>query len=568
MGRSDTDNSSSTVLPTIFLCAIVLACLFPFVKKAFNMDDPLFLWAARHIQIRPLDFYGFKVNWFGWETPMVEAQKNPPLVSYYIALVAKWFGWTETALHIAFFIPAAAAAAGAYYIARELCSRPFTAVLAGIFSPVFIISSTTVMCDVMMAAWWVWAVFLWMRGVKKSSVLNIISACFFIVLSSLSKYFGISLIPLLLGYSLAKRDARKWAVFLLIPIALLAGYNWLTYAMYGKGLLFDAFSYSASSGAFRAGLLNILMAMAYTGGCLVSVFFYLPFLFDKRVLIAGALAVALVTGLAPVHVMFSSLPRLPETRHDIGDFYWLYALQLYIFVLSGAAILALAVSDLLRSRDAESLLLFLWVTGTFIFAAFVNWTISGRSVLPMFPVMGILLMRRIRYGGAVKEADRRWMVLVPLIPSLLIALSAAWADYAWANTERGEAVKLGQLYSGNKNFVWFAGHWGFQYYMQDFGFKPLDLKQIRLSVGDIVIIPVNNDDNGLFNMKLRDELARSSQISELRIPSSVWLATMSRYIGAGFYDAGFPADQLPFALGPVPRERYFILRLLRPLRAG
>ncbi len=42
--------------------------------------------------------------------------------------------------------------------------------------------------------------------------------------------------------------------------------------------------------------------------------------------------------------------------------------------LLGLSILALAVSDLLDRKDEVSLLLSLWIFGTFAFATFMNWT--------------------------------------------------------------------------------------------------------------------------------------------------------------------------------------------------
>jgi hypothetical protein len=77
-----------TLHPAVALALLVAVVLLPFLGKPFNMDDPLFLRAARHIQEHPLDLYGFAVNWFGTETPMWEATKNPPLACYYVASAA------------------------------------------------------------------------------------------------------------------------------------------------------------------------------------------------------------------------------------------------------------------------------------------------------------------------------------------------------------------------------------------------------------------------------------------------------------------------------------------------
>ena len=80
----------------------------PFLDKALHIDDPLFVWCARHIQSSPLDFYGFTVNWEGREALMATVNQNPPLASYYLALLGSLFGWNEVALHAGFLMAALA----------------------------------------------------------------------------------------------------------------------------------------------------------------------------------------------------------------------------------------------------------------------------------------------------------------------------------------------------------------------------------------------------------------------------------------------------------------------------
>src|ERR1700739_4459884 len=88
------------------LIFLTLAALCPFLTKPFNIDDPLFLWSAKHILAHPLDPFGFNVEW-GWtQFPMFQVTENPPLVCYYLALAGWFFGWGETGLPLAFLLPA------------------------------------------------------------------------------------------------------------------------------------------------------------------------------------------------------------------------------------------------------------------------------------------------------------------------------------------------------------------------------------------------------------------------------------------------------------------------------
>ena len=70
----------------ILLIIILLGIVLPFINKAVNIDDPLFIWTAKHILEDPLHFYDFSVNWGGTQMSMFEIMKNPPLLSYYLAL--------------------------------------------------------------------------------------------------------------------------------------------------------------------------------------------------------------------------------------------------------------------------------------------------------------------------------------------------------------------------------------------------------------------------------------------------------------------------------------------------
>ena len=98
--------------PIPLLIAATLLCLVPFIGKPFNIDEPLFIWVARHIQSHPLDFYGFGINWYGTEMSAAEIIKNPPLASYYIAMAGYALGLDEVSLHLAFLLPALAALTG------------------------------------------------------------------------------------------------------------------------------------------------------------------------------------------------------------------------------------------------------------------------------------------------------------------------------------------------------------------------------------------------------------------------------------------------------------------------
>ena len=60
----------------------------------------------RHLAAHPLDPFGYDVNWYGVLEPVHQVTCNPPLASYYMALVGTVCGWNEVTLHVAFLLPA------------------------------------------------------------------------------------------------------------------------------------------------------------------------------------------------------------------------------------------------------------------------------------------------------------------------------------------------------------------------------------------------------------------------------------------------------------------------------
>lgn len=542
-GENNRDRSS-----LIVLVIISLSCLVPFLSKAFHIDDPLYLWTARQIQSNPLDFYGFTVNWYQNRMPMFAIMENPPLASYYIAIVSSIFGWAEITLHVAFLIPAVVAVIGTYYLAKEFCSTPLIATLAGILSPVFILSSTTVMCDVMMLSFWVWAAYFWIRGIKNNSKLSLLCAALLIAFCSLTKYYGMSLIPLLFVYSLTKeRKLGKSTLFLLIPVLILAAYQWATSILYGRGLLLAASSYAFAQQDIKGRQLFAkgVTGLFFSGGCFISVLFYSFVLWTRRTLAIGAFLTVLV-------VAIYLLMQEPSGLHFSKDngLNWLFIFQCCLFSIVGVGVIFLAASDLRLHKNADSLFLFLWIIGTFIFASFLNWSVNGRSVLPMFPVIGVLVLRRIETIRVHNNAMKAKYIFLPLIPSLLISLSVAWADYEWADSAHKAAIDISHRYANNPNSVWFQGHWGFQYYMEQNGGKALDINGSTLSLGDIVIIP--SDNTNMF--RLPEKMFKLVKV--YKITPARWLSTLNNSTGAGFYSSVW--GPLPFVVGSVPEAKYAV----------
>lgn len=522
--------------------ALLLACLLPFSGRAFHIDDPLFLWSAQQIRDHPLDPFGFEVNWYGWAMPMAEVTQNPPIACYYIALSASVLGWSETALHVAFLLPALAVVWGTYVLARRLCGRPMIATLATVSSPVFLVSANTVMSDVMMLAVWLWSIILWDRGLGRGRQWSLVVSAILIGFCGLTKYFGLCLVPLLAAYTLTRRmSAWRALVYLVIPISIMAAYEMVTASIYGRGMLLDAIGYTSASHVKQqaAATTRLLAGLAFTGGAAGSVLMLTPLLISRRQwpwALAAVVAAFLVLGGA-----------LFATR-----------IQLAVWCTVGLGVLVLAIDDLRATRRHEAVLLLLWVAGTFVFATQINWLVNGRSVLPMVPAVAILVARYFdrawpRLGGAqVRALAGGFAVAVTL------AVAVTWADYRLANSTRQAADLIVDKYIDRPGTLWLQDHWGFQYYGQQRGALPQDESRSLMLKGDILVIS-DNASNPII-MKEGD----TSDIERISVDVPAWIATMSPEVSARFY--GGRGLSLPFAFGRVKPEQYNIYRMERHIR--
>ena len=529
----------------LLLIGITVAVLAPFLNKAFHIDDPLFLWMAQQIAKHPFDPYGFSINWASFPEPMWQQMQNPPLCSYYIAGVGSLIGGSEPSLHLAFLFWATMSILATFAIARRFCREPFTAALLTLFTPAFLISATNVMCDVMLLALWLWSIELWLAGLEKNRNSLLAVSALLAAAATLTKYFGIALVPLLAAYTIF-RDWKKWPhlLFLLIPIAAAVAFELWTKAQYGRGLFTAAmfFARGATKTFGQAAPAQVLIGLAFTGGCLVTVLFFAPTRSRKFLLVTLGTIVScfvLFYLLVPIDPGWALGSNVTAVRVEGG-----------LFAAIGLGVIAMAIVDLVRCRDAQSLLLFLWLIGTFGFVTFFNWSVTARTVLPMVPAAAILLVRRFERAerSNANFLAKYWRVFAAAIVSFLVAA----ADYRQANTAREAARAFEQRFRADPAKVWFQSHWGFQYYMQQWGATPLNSLDSEITSGDVMIVPANNV---LIVSIPRDKVFAPEEVNFSTLP---FLTAMGRGTGASLYSS--IRGPLPWAIDRVPLETYYVAR--------
>ena len=239
----------------VWPCLLFLVCSLFFIDKAAHIDDPLFLWSASWILIHPFDFYGLVVNWYGWDMPLHQVTQNPPLTSYYLALLMLAGLKNLVGLHLGMLIPGLLCVWGIHRLSGLFCCNRGLATFMAMSVPSFWIASDSFMADTPLLCIWVWAVYWYISGEREQRFSRICMASLLVGIAILIKINALALVLLLPAYSLL-RHRRKWhaAFFLIFPLFTVCAYHFGTQFLYGHSLLFGAMQYSLETGSRLEGV--------------------------------------------------------------------------------------------------------------------------------------------------------------------------------------------------------------------------------------------------------------------------------------------------------------------------
>jgi hypothetical protein len=311
----------------------------------------------------------------------------------------------------------------------------------------------------------------------------------------------------------------------------------------------DLWAYAASERLTRSGgrIDQLISGLSFTGGACLGMIPFLALTGSRRGWIVWAL---LTLGAITLAVTVDPFPH--HHIRTVAGVQWSMLAQLCLFVGAGIATLMAAASETRRGRDGW--LLVLWIFGTFIFAAFCNWTVNGRSLLPLVPAVAIVVIRRYERTRASARTWALWLVL----PAVALSLLCATADSARANTTRDAAGRIAARAGQFDTRLLINGHWGFQYYLMQAGGIPCDAHGGDLYRDDIVATAFNNTNLLPTNFD-PDTFERIGHLDVVPFP---FLTTMSEHANAGFYAGSW--GPLPYAFGPAPAERYQLIMLTDP----
>jgi 4-amino-4-deoxy-L-arabinose transferase-like glycosyltransferase len=544
--------------PRVCITLLLTALLAPFLAKPVQTDDYIFVRAAQWIQSHPLNFFGGHINWWFSDLPLYVANCNPPLQSYYLAIFGATLGWSVIVLHAAMLLVTIASGWGIFSLAERWCMRPLLATTIAILTPAFLVSGSSLMCDLPALGLCIWALVLWESALEvPNKSWRFLASGVIAGLALLTKYNAFLVLPImfLLAVLRRNRSVAWWLPGLAIPALVLAAYELATSRMYGLGLFSAAVHYAHSQKIeFPGGLkARTIIGLAFTGASLLPIpFCALLVSRPKWALIAAVAAVVLFAGVSHFWIQFGLLVEAnPElVRH------WFFAAQIALWSISGLCVLALVGMELWRKSDIISIVLVAWTVGGLLFATVLNWNINARSMLPIVPAASILLARNL-----TEARMNRWKTFglaLILMFAAAVAISLNWADYNMAGVLRNAARDMWQMF--RPPTMWFQSHGTFQYYMENNRARAVDISDSSFEAGDLLVVPWLN------NAKVTLPAGSVRFIGRFVYqPSSILTLFGGTEKGtAGFYGAN--SGPVPFVFAPPPEQEFLVTQLTCRLR--
>jgi 4-amino-4-deoxy-L-arabinose transferase-like glycosyltransferase len=533
--------------------------LLPFLNAAVSIDAPVFVAVAEQIAAHPLDPYGFELIWDPTSPRVSEFNHNPPLLSYWLAPVIAALGRAEWAMHAALLPFPLIAALCFLGIARRLAGAGAGPAVLFVCTPAFLLLATTLLLDVPVLAAMLLSVYALLRaneggGARWECLAGLAAAA-----AGLTKYVGFAVVPLLaagvwLLPGKAPATAARWLRIVGLPLACLALWGAITHALYGTVHFAGGVALVGGKSFAPWEFWNRALSVPVYYGAALG--FPVLVLFSRLARGRGGTELAVAGVVAGAVVMGFVLPEgTPERRVGLdlaeavfGALAFAGAVQVWG---EGAARAA-------RAASPEDHFLLLWLGGLLGFSALVNWHVNAADALMAAPPALLLLFRH-----DTRPSPRATGAFAAVLLALSLLVTAS--DVRQRDVYREAAGELRRQIGELPGARWSVGQWGFQYYLEAEGFRPVLPPQYRGRFGQSELAP-------------GDWVATARNVSQLDVkgimarypltPVRVWrwearlpLRATNPDAGGGFYShqSGF----VPISWSWAPLEEIGLARLGR-----
>jgi hypothetical protein len=472
------------------------------LPKPLTVDDAAYYYFARHIAADPLHPYDFQMFWYEWPQP-ANTVLAPPVLPYWWSLALHLFGdrpWLWKLWLLPFSILLAGSLDALYRRFAHGMERPL--VWLTILSPLFL-PSLNLMLDVPAVALGLMALALFFRACGRRSGAQALLAGFVAGLAMQTKYTALLLPAIMLLYAVRFRRQRLGVMAAALAGALFAGWELVLVSQHGRSH-FSANLPEYSTAMWldvKSGIAQALLPML--GGVTpVLTLLGLTALGCRRTLIA-AIAGAFALGyllVASIDIEFLRLsPTTGVWRPVEQGVFYVYGLALAATILTVVWQLCFApISDGSSVYERLTHFLAMWlvleVLGYFALTPFP----AARRVMGLFVISTLLVGRLAAQTCALPE--RRGLVRAVVLGGAALALLFYGVDLTDAFAQKRAPEAAAQYIAEHRDdgsanpTVWYVGHWGFQFYAEGLGMKPVvpyhpDAKYSVLQPGDWLVVP-------------------------------------------------------------------------------
>ncbi len=446
-----------------------------------QIDDAAYVYYARQAATHPLDPYGFAIHWYDAPDAANDVLA-PPVLPFSVAPAVRLFGERPGLWKLALLPWVLLLAFTLHAHLRRFApglELELTAFL--LFSPA-LLPSLNLMLDVPALALALFAIFLFLRACDTGSAGRAAVAGLAAAVAMQTKYTGVLALGAMaiatvvyrrpgLGLAAAVTAAHGFIAWELLVAILYGRSHFLTsvaasgVTLQDKASLFPSF-FGQLGGVAPALVLFGLAAAGVPG---------------RRVLAAGGLALAAYAAVTLLDVRYTVAgapsPRLFGTAAGAPMEFQLAEIVFDAVAAVGVIALVLTLRQLRDEPDGPAR------AGTRFLLAWLVMEVAGYLVLTPFPavrrVLGVYVVLTLIFGRLAARTcvtpGRRRLVHAAVGFGVVLSLAYLGVDWVGARAHQRGAEAAAEFIraNGGGGRVWFAGHWGFQYYAERCGMTAL-----------------------------------------------------------------------------------------------
>jgi hypothetical protein len=552
---------------TRLIVLVLLTALFTGLNglKPLQVDDAAYYYYAAHIAEHPLDPYGFTVFWYQRPEP-ANFVLAPPVLPYWWAAGIRLFGH-HPVLWKLWLMPVGGLFVGSLYslFRRFVSGLEMPLVWMTVLSPTFL-PSLNLMLDVPALALSLFALVLFLRACDRLDARWLLGAGLAAGVAMETKYTAFLAPAAMMLYAgvhglLGPGDWKRRAG--LVAFALAAGlialnvfWWWEAFIAWRHGESHFYHEFESSRRDLGEQLMFFSLPLLALLGGLASTLFPLglaglrrgPWLVGATVgLLALGYALVACCGATVLLDVNESLPVLPAL--GVAQI----TLEQVIFSLSGFAVVMTligAAARLVRACRGG-----LWWAADWrryrvdwFLVLWLGLEVAGYFVLTPFAavrrVFGVVVAATVLTGRVAaltcRSPRRHRLVWAVAVVTMLLGLVFYAVDFRDAWTEREAARQAAALVRARepRAVIWYVGHWGFQFYAEAAGMRPVvpDWPAYALHQGDWLVVPSPS----LEQQRIQLDPGDLQLVEELSISDALPLRTVRCFYGTA---TGVPLER-------------------------